>query len=515
MNKCKFLLAAAMLSALACDAATYYVATTGNDSAVGTNAATAWRTIQKAANTVVAGDLVRVQPGTYIERVTETTDGTSANKITYLADGAVQVRGGFYLNGSDYIRLIGFEVTQADNPVSYGYEMIRVEGCRGVELIDLWAHHAGSEIITFRACNDVTVRGCTLEYPRAQSYPWRVGTGAACLWMGGGSTQTNVLIEANVFRYSDDYFNGTPLDTVVIRNNVFGPTAETSGAHLDNVQPNGPITNLLIEANWDEGNNLGISDPNGGHHLGWFEAGPNGKVIIRGNVLRGPGCGLGFVTPGAYEIYHNTWYNNATYNINSGIIGFYRPAGNQSRVFNNIFYYSVSPGSSVINYFQGGTPVSYSDYNGLYASGTMAGSHNVTTDPQLTTASALVAGSSARNAAGVITLTANAGNSATALTVNSTSAFWPGDSITVGGTAATISTINSSTSITLASPISWTNGAPVVWRGQTDLGALPYRAGGYGYDVSISSPTGSVAQGNVTITAAVTNPAVVRFVESS
>ena len=182
-------------------------------------------------------------------------------------------------------------------------------------------------------------------------------------------------------------------------------------------------------------------------------------------------------------------------------------------MFNNIFYYSVSPGSSVINYFQGGTPVSYLDYNGLYASGTMAGSHNVTTDPQLTTASALVAGSSARNAAGVITLTANAGNRATALTVNSTSAFWPGDSITVGGTAATISTINSSTSITLASPISWTNGAPGFGGARRDLGALPYRAGGYGYDVSISSPTGSVAQGNVTITAAVTNPAVVRFVE--
>ena len=323
MNKYRLLLAATMLSAPYCHGATYYVATTGNDSAVGTNAATAWRTIQKAANTVVAGDLVRVQPGTYSERVTETTDGTSANKITYLADGAVQVRGGFYLNGSDYIRLIGFEVTQADNPVSYGYEMIRVEACRGIELIDLWAHHAGGECMSFRQCNDVTIRGCTIEFSRAQAYPWPVGTGNANVWFGGGVMQTNVLIEANVFKYGEDYINGSPMDNVVIRNNVFGPTAETSGAHLDNMQPNGIVTNLLIEANWDEGNNLGISDPNGGHHLGWFEAGPNGKVVVRGNVLRSNGCGLGCVTPGAYQIYHNTWHNNVTYNINTGIIGFF------------------------------------------------------------------------------------------------------------------------------------------------------------------------------------------------
>jgi hypothetical protein len=43
---------------------TYYVSTSGNDNNAGTLAAP-WRTIQKAANTVQAGDTVQVRAGTY------------------------------------------------------------------------------------------------------------------------------------------------------------------------------------------------------------------------------------------------------------------------------------------------------------------------------------------------------------------------------------------------------------------------------------------------------------------
>src|SRR5262249_2829821 len=45
-------------------AATYYVATTGNDSNTGSQAQ-AWLTLQKAANMVVAGDTVYIRGGTY------------------------------------------------------------------------------------------------------------------------------------------------------------------------------------------------------------------------------------------------------------------------------------------------------------------------------------------------------------------------------------------------------------------------------------------------------------------
>ena len=53
-------------------ASSYYVATNGNDANPGT-LSQPWRTIQKAANTVSAGDTVYIREGTYNEYVTMKT----------------------------------------------------------------------------------------------------------------------------------------------------------------------------------------------------------------------------------------------------------------------------------------------------------------------------------------------------------------------------------------------------------------------------------------------------------
>ena len=76
--------------------ATYYVRTDGNNSNLGTTNGSggAWRTIDWAADHVSPGDVVRVQAGTYSERVTPGVNGTSVtNRVTFVADGAVTVCG--------------------------------------------------------------------------------------------------------------------------------------------------------------------------------------------------------------------------------------------------------------------------------------------------------------------------------------------------------------------------------------------------------------------------------------
>lgn len=65
-------------------AATYYVATTGDDLNAGT-LSTPWATIQKAANTMVAGDSVLIREGTYWETVDPLNAGTPGNEIVYSA----------------------------------------------------------------------------------------------------------------------------------------------------------------------------------------------------------------------------------------------------------------------------------------------------------------------------------------------------------------------------------------------------------------------------------------------
>ncbi|RIK76781.1 MAG: hypothetical protein DCC68_18650 [Planctomycetota bacterium] len=91
----------------------FYVSPTGDDSAAGTEAAP-WLTLQKAANTVTAGDTVTVKPGTYVGFDLR-TDGTAAEPITFSAEpGAVinqrnaRTPDGINLEGADYIVIEGF-----------------------------------------------------------------------------------------------------------------------------------------------------------------------------------------------------------------------------------------------------------------------------------------------------------------------------------------------------------------------------------------------------------------------
>jgi PKD repeat protein len=103
-------------------AATYYVATNGNDSYNGlypsymSGSNGPFRTLGKAATTVRAGDTVQMRGGTYVERVYWNTNGTASNRITIenynnetvIIDGQYTLPGGSVYNAlvlieGDYI----------------------------------------------------------------------------------------------------------------------------------------------------------------------------------------------------------------------------------------------------------------------------------------------------------------------------------------------------------------------------------------------------------------------------
>ena len=63
----------------------YYVSVTGNDDNPG-SASHPWRTIQRAANVMVAGDTVLVSPGSYGETVTTRVHGTPTAPVRFLAN---------------------------------------------------------------------------------------------------------------------------------------------------------------------------------------------------------------------------------------------------------------------------------------------------------------------------------------------------------------------------------------------------------------------------------------------
>jgi len=92
----------------------YYVAASnGSDNNPGTQALP-WKTIQKAAKGMIAGDTVFVMGGTYNERVLITNSGNSGNPISYRINpgDTVTVNRGFTITGN-YINIHGFRVTGA------------------------------------------------------------------------------------------------------------------------------------------------------------------------------------------------------------------------------------------------------------------------------------------------------------------------------------------------------------------------------------------------------------------
>jgi parallel beta-helix repeat protein len=94
---------------------TYYVAPWGDDDSLGTFSAP-WRTINKAATTMVASDSVLIRGGNYEESVNPANSGTASDPITYanygseevIVEGGEQISGWVQDSGNRYYASVGF-----------------------------------------------------------------------------------------------------------------------------------------------------------------------------------------------------------------------------------------------------------------------------------------------------------------------------------------------------------------------------------------------------------------------
>lgn len=163
---------------------TYYVSTAGNDSNAGTLAAP-WRTIQKAANTVHAGDTVLVMSGTYNEVVTMVTSGNAASGyITFanypgqspIVDGtglsinSSGQNGLFTLQGTfSYIVIRGFEIrnysssTRGKVPVGIDFE----GAGSNIEILNNHIHNIVQTLGSCNAANALAVAFYGTQAPAA------------------------------------------------------------------------------------------------------------------------------------------------------------------------------------------------------------------------------------------------------------------------------------------------------------------------------------------------------------
>jgi hypothetical protein len=116
-----------LICAIQSPAATYYTATDGDNLNPGTSELP-WLTIQKAADTMLAGDTVVVRAGSYNERVsTSASGGSNTDRITFQAEANVIMKG--WKISHAFITVDGFEITGwSDSNLLHGHVEVTSNG---------------------------------------------------------------------------------------------------------------------------------------------------------------------------------------------------------------------------------------------------------------------------------------------------------------------------------------------------------------------------------------------------
>jgi parallel beta-helix repeat protein len=152
----------------------FYVSPAGDDANPGSEAQP-WRTIQKAADSLVAGQTVYIMAGTYAERVVPQNSGTAGNLITFAAQpgAAVTIDGNgvtlpddlaglFEIAFNDYIRVTGLRVINAQPYTDNGGILVRNGSF--ITIDGNSTDHTASSGIGVWGSNHVTIDGNTVDH---------------------------------------------------------------------------------------------------------------------------------------------------------------------------------------------------------------------------------------------------------------------------------------------------------------------------------------------------------------
>lgn len=499
----------------------------------GSGSYTIYTTIGNAEDVARAGDIVWIRAGTYVENVVNGYNGTSGNLITFAAYESESViirpssNGVTVWNAANYVRLIGLII---DGQGTYNYNRgIDLSGTTGVEL---WNN-------TIRYADDATTRdGLYASNSNHASKTLIIGnTVKTIAGYAARIAGSNLLITANEYDDSMDFQIIHGGDYTIVRNNFFhNPNDQWSpGAHIDGLQlwcssGTDPTTFLTFEANFivhDQQTDYHYSNMSA--NAGCNAAGVT-EILHRFNL----GHDVGAVYTNGSNIDVGIFIQNSFVNSSTG--NQYALAmnnGTNGRLFNNIYDNLLNHNSPMKMYSgtRSATPGEdfYSDYN-LAFDEDCSGPCTRWTSPISSEANTVFddnpdfngkgtddftiqAGSPAVNTAGPPTLANGSGSSSTALIVDDASYFRGdntnidqyggnlvvGDLIKIGsGSPVRISSI-SGNNITLEAARTWSNNDPVYYAESTgaidDIGAFPYRAGGFTY-----SATYVLAASTVTVT---------------
>lgn len=224
-------------------ATVYYVRTDGNDgnSGTGSDASSAWQSVSAAAEkSLVPGDVVYVQAGTYFDEVRPSVDGSSGNPIQFIADTTGSISGWsagnvilqapgvdnvLALSNDDYLEFIGFHL-DGDT----GGDTVEIDDCTGIVLLRCQLY-TGNHGVDLNA-GSLTVKNCLLHNNVKDGF--QIDGGTLDVWNstiadnsrdgvqqnGGTATFTNCIVVNN----ADDGIDFNSGSMTHTYNLVFGNT---------------------------------------------------------------------------------------------------------------------------------------------------------------------------------------------------------------------------------------------------------------------------------------------------
>ena len=255
-------------------ATTYYVATNGDDDNPGTEAAP-WESVDKAADTMEAGDTVYVKEGNY-SGFDVSRSGTADNYISYLAyPGDKPVIGQIYFQyGASYNKFVGLEIT----PASGGGVIMDHNNDHNI-ISNCHIHQSGSVGVDLSGGSDFNI----VEDSTIHDVLYAFHT--------SGTTNRGNIFRRNIcYNIFDDGFNFSP---------------STKDTQL--------ISNIIYNVDWD---GSGAAD---GIHL--YD---DGTAIVRGNLVYHDGASTGgvfWIHGGSNHIIeNNTFVGLSNFSVSDGAI---------------------------------------------------------------------------------------------------------------------------------------------------------------------------------------------------
>jgi parallel beta-helix repeat protein len=371
--------------------ATYYVATTGNDTNAGTSIDLPFRTIQRAMTKAVAGDTVLVRGGTYREQVEANVAGTATSAINVLAygtelpiikgsdvvtgwtqhSGAIWKKTGWSNNSQqvfvDFDVKPGKPLQQIGMPSQY-YTTAEYNKPVGAGLADMTAgtfYYDAAALTLYvwladgsdpnKHVMEASVRRRLFfmrqPYIHLKGFAFRHSNSSAFTQLGAAvELSSNSVIEVCDIQYTD--FAGLAMGYLQDNSHVYNCNISNNGDSGINASgtTNFWVTNVTMNNNnyrnfnplWHAGGFKAATQAYGvieysevGYNNGsgiWFDyANSSGQIVIRNNYVHDNG-------PVDSAIFFEVSNNGLIYNnvlVNNRRRGIYLSAANNARVYNN------------------------------------------------------------------------------------------------------------------------------------------------------------------------------------